>query len=55
MEDPVIAESGHTYERSAIETHMKQNGKFDPFTRKEISEKLYSNLLVKTLIDDFLQ
>ena len=54
MEDPVITESGHTYERSAIEHHIKQNGNYDPFTRQAISTVLYPNLLVKSLIDEFL-
>lgn len=55
IEDPVTTEFGHTYERSAIEQHMKQNGRYDPFSRKAISTALYPNILVKSLIDEFLE
>jgi hypothetical protein len=33
MEDPVIIQSGFTFERKCIETHFKMNGAFDPITR----------------------
>ena len=55
MEEPVTTQAGHTYERCAIESHLQQNGNFDPFSRQPISNVLYPNLLVKTLIDDFLE
>jgi hypothetical protein len=33
MEDPVIIESGFTYEKKAILRHFQTNGNFDPITR----------------------
>jgi len=33
MEDPVIIQSGFTYERKAIAQHFSKNGAFDPVTR----------------------
>jgi len=33
MEEPVIAQSGVTYEKSALLDHIKRNGKTDPITR----------------------
>jgi|TARA_B100001142_G_C13922127_1_gene495828 STIP1 family protein 1 len=37
--DPVVAPSGHSYERIAITTHLEKVGAFDPITR----EPLYAN------------
>jgi len=34
MEDPVTTEEGHTYERSALDDHIKTNGLTDPISRK---------------------
>ena len=31
--DPVVAPSGNSYERSALEEHLKKVGPFDPVTR----------------------
>jgi hypothetical protein len=33
MEDPYTTEAGHTYEKEAIEDHIKKNGNIDPSTR----------------------
>jgi STIP1 family protein 1 len=55
MEDPVITESGHTYERTAIEEHIQRNGKTDPFSRKPISGLLYPSISIKKAIEDFLE
>lgn len=54
MEDPVITDSGQTYERSAIEEHMERNGKTDPFTRQPIKGPLYPCITIKKAIQDFL-
>jgi STIP1 family protein 1 len=32
--DPVVAPSGNSYERSALEEHLKKVGRFDPVTRE---------------------
>jgi len=37
MEEPVILESGFTYERAAILEHFQKNGNFDPMTREEVN------------------
>lgn len=34
MEDPVVIQSGHTYEKAMIEKHFKKNGATDPITRQ---------------------
>jgi len=33
MEDPVITQTGVTYERAALLHHLQKNGNFDPVTR----------------------
>ena len=33
MKDPVVIQSGHTYEKAMIEKHFKKNGATDPITR----------------------
>ena len=55
MEDPVVTDSGQTYERTAIEQHIERNGKTDPLTRKPISGNLYPCVSIKKAIDDFLE
>lgn len=55
MEDPVITDSGQTYERSAIEEHIERNGKTDPFTRNPIKGPLYPCITIKKAIQDFLE
>ncbi len=47
MEDPVVTESGQTYQRSAIEEHIQKNGKTDPLSRKPINGKLYPSIGIK--------
>lgn len=54
MEDPVVTDSGQTYERSAIEEHMQHNGKTDPFTRQPIKGPLYPSVAIKKAIQEFL-
>ena len=56
MEDPVILESGFTYERSSIEKHFQINGAFDPLTREEINKKIIiPNKKIKHATEDFLR
>lgn len=51
--DPVIAEDGHTYERSAITEWIQLNGT-SPLTRARITiEGLRPNHLVKSLVNEF--
>ncbi|EGR27767.1 u-box domain protein [Ichthyophthirius multifiliis] len=54
MEDPVITECGQTYEKVVLDEHFKKNGYIDPITRKQISQKVYTNLSVKQGIQEFL-
>ncbi|CAK81133.1 unnamed protein product (macronuclear) [Paramecium tetraurelia] len=44
--DPVLTDSGQTYERLAIENHTKKNGYFDPCTRKPLKHQYISNLQI---------
>ena len=56
MRDPVITSSGVTYERSAIMKHLKENGNFDPVTRKPCTpSELYPNLAVKEMAEDWIR
>ena len=55
MEDPVTTDSGQTYERMAIEEHIKKNGKTDPFTRKPLNGPLYPSVAIKKAVEDFLE
>ena len=57
MVDPVIAADGHTYERHAIEMHMKlrEGGFNSPMTQEHFaSKKLISNHFVKSMIAEFI-
>jgi hypothetical protein len=52
MTDPVIAEDGFTYERSAIETWFsRRKDPISPMTGNPISKTLIPNLLVRKYID----
>lgn len=54
MRDPVIIETGITYERSAIKKHFESNNTC-PVTGKIVDKKiLVSNIAVKSIISDFL-
>jgi len=54
MKEPVIAPSGYTYERSAIEEHLRKN-RTDPFTMEEMTlEDLRPNRALKDAILSFL-
>jgi STIP1 family protein 1 len=54
MEDPVITDSGQTYERFAIEEHIERNGRTDPFTRQPIKGPLYPSVAIRKAVQDFL-
>ena len=53
MIDPVLAEDGHTYERSEIEEWFRRN-QTSPMTNKSIGTKLISNLIIKSIINNVL-
>ena len=55
MEDPVMTDSGQTYEREALEQHLEKNGRTDPFTRQPIKGALYPNIAIKKAVQDFLE
>ena len=55
MEEPVLIESGFTYEKSEIKRHFERNGNFDPITRQEVNpEVLIKNIHIKHATADFL-
>jgi len=55
MEDPVVIQSGHTYERAMIEKHFQTNGGFDPITRQEVDRSvLIQNHMLKKASEDYL-
>ncbi|KAL9646948.1 hypothetical protein ABK040_013806 [Willaertia magna] len=56
LRDPVITPSGITYEREAIEKHIKTNGPFCPVTRQKCTiEQLYPNIIVKEMVEDWIR
>ncbi|RKP15170.1 hypothetical protein BJ684DRAFT_7455 [Piptocephalis cylindrospora] len=55
MHDPVITPSGITYERTALLSHFKHLGHFDPLSRAPLRDhQLLTNLALKEAIEDFL-
>ncbi|CAF1343186.1 unnamed protein product, partial [Didymodactylos carnosus] len=51
--DPVLAQDGHTYERTAIEQWIRRNGT-SPLTRQPLAiEHIYPNYKVKQILDTF--
>ena len=55
MEEPVILESGFTYEKEKILEHFQYNGSFDPITREKVNpEVLIFNKHIKQASQDFL-
>ncbi|CAF4257336.1 unnamed protein product, partial [Adineta steineri] len=51
--DPVLAEDGQTYERSAIIQWIQQHGT-SPFTRQQLSVlRLTPNRAIKTAVENF--
>ena len=54
MQDPVIAEDGFTYERSAITRHLQAHGT-SPVTNEKISDRsLFPNRALRVLIQNYL-
>jgi hypothetical protein len=53
MEDPVIMEDGHTYERFAIHKYLKENGTSPVTKEKIISMKLTPNHTIRKLIQNY--
>ena len=55
MKDPVMLDSGNTYERSAVLDYLILNGFFDPKTSKKLSSsKLVPNNNIKDAIQEFV-
>jgi STIP1 family protein 1 len=55
MEEPVVLDSGFTYERAQIQRHFRANGCFDPLTRQEVDPNiLIENRAVKQATQDYL-
>ena len=55
MEEPVVIQSGHTYEKDMITKHFKTNGGFDPITRQEVDiTVLIPNLMLKKASQEYL-
>ena len=55
MVDPVTAEDGHTYERSAIERWLKEGRETSPLTNLPMGSTLFTNRAVKTLIAEWFK
>jgi hypothetical protein len=55
FDDPVVAEDGVTYERSALEKYWARSAKpLSPLTRTELTSKaLYANRAMKSVCDEF--
>eukprot|EP01028_Stygiella_incarcerata_P000956 TRINITY_DN1152_c1_g1_i1.p2 TRINITY_DN1152_c1_g1~~TRINITY_DN1152_c1_g1_i1.p2 ORF type:complete len:114 (-),score=46.73 TRINITY_DN1152_c1_g1_i1:205-546(-) len=51
MEDPVMADDHHTYERSAIAQWIETRGT-SPLTRERISAVLRPNMIVRQLVEE---
>jgi len=53
--DPVVCPSGHSYERSAVTTHLRVVGRFDPVTREPMTEKdLRPNIWLRNAAHEWL-
>ena len=53
--DPVmLVESGHTYEREAIERHLREHGT-DPLTRDRIAASPVTNMCVRKAVEAWLE
>ena len=54
FEDPVIAPSGHTYEREAIVEHLNKHGGKDPLTSQPLKlDQLKPNGAMKGMIEQY--
>ena len=55
MDEPVILESGFTYEKAEIKKHFEKNGNFDPMTREEVNPNiLILNKPIKYATQEYL-
>ena len=55
MDEPVLLESGFTYEKEVIIKHFQTNGNFDPMTREDVDPKvLILNKQIKLATQDYL-
>ena len=55
MTEPVLIESGHTYEKEMILKHFDMSGAFDPITRQEVNRSIMvPNHTLKKASLDFL-
>lgn len=53
--DPVMTPSGITYERAALNEHLKKVGHFDPISRAPLSpQQIFPNLAVRDAVQSFL-
>ncbi len=56
MDEPVVIQSGFTYEKSAIMRHFEKNGNFDPVTREVVDPRiLIPNRYIKQATEDYLE
>ena len=55
MEDPVIIDDGHTFERTAIQQSFLISGFKSPITRAEVSNRLIPNIALRNRIQDWMQ
>mmetsp|Transcript_35629 Transcript_35629/g.40467 ORF Transcript_35629/g.40467 Transcript_35629/m.40467 type:complete len:299 (-) Transcript_35629:323-1219(-) len=56
MNDPVINGCGMTYEKEALEAHIKQHGNFDPVTREYFApSSVIPNLRIKQATEEFIK
>ena len=55
FKDPVVIQSGFTYERACIVEHFKRLGAFDPTTREQVNTNIIiPNHTLKQACEDFL-
>jgi STIP1 family protein 1 len=55
MRDPVIAPSGHSFERACIEQYLDRKSE-DPITRRHLTKAmLVPNLALRKAIEEFLK
>ena len=55
MEDPVIIDDGHTFEREAIQQSFQISGFKSPITRAQVSNRLIPNIALRNRIQDWMQ
>uniref|UniRef100_A0A6C0H399 RING-type E3 ubiquitin transferase n=1 Tax=viral metagenome TaxID=1070528 RepID=A0A6C0H399_9ZZZZ len=55
FKDPFTCSSGHTFERSAIETHLQVSGKKCPKTRMKITNRIIPNYALRNVLEKFVE